>query len=83
MKFKDMLSREMITIEEGELLEGIRNVVLNEECVKEAVIVTSEIGHVTGVVDSLGHVTSVDASLGHVTCVDNSLGHITGVVDSL
>ena len=73
MKFKDMLSREMITIEEGELLEGIRNVVLNEECVKEAVIVTSEIGHVTGVVDSLGH----------VTCVDNSLGHITGVVDSL
>jgi hypothetical protein len=73
VKFKDMLSREMITIEEGELLEGIRNVVLNEECVKEAVIVTSEIGHVTGVVDSLGH----------VTCVDNSLGHITGVVDSL
>ena len=88
---------EMITIEESELLKGIRKVVekecFNEECVKEAVIVTSEIGHVTGVGDSiehvtdvdnsLGHVTGVDASLGHVTGVDNSVGHITGVVDSL
>jgi hypothetical protein len=40
LEFKDMLSMEMITIEESELLKGIRKVVekecFNEECVKEA-----------------------------------------------
>jgi hypothetical protein len=51
----EALSMDMITIEEGELLEGIRNVVFNKEYVKEAVIITSEIGHITGVVESIEH----------------------------